>query len=62
MTATSAQDPVLRIAAANSEPLDLSVEAGVPAAVRIEVQGSCTCQGGYRRPGAYTDTDFGARR
>jgi hypothetical protein len=61
MTAISAQETVLRIAAADAEPLDLRVEAGVPAAVRIEVQGSCTCQGAHRRPGSYTDTDFGAR-
>jgi len=61
MTAINAHEPVLRIAAADAEPLDLRVEAGVPAAVRIEVQGSCTCHGGHRRPGSYTDTDFGAR-
>jgi len=61
MTAISAQEPLLRITAADAEPLDLRVEAGVPAAVRIEVQGSCNCQGGHRRPGSYTDTDFGAR-
>ena len=61
MTAISSHEPVLRIAAADAEPLNLRVEAGVPAAVRIEVQGSCACQGSHRRPGSYTDTDFGAR-
>jgi len=61
MTAVSSQEPVLRIAAADAKPLDLRIEAGVPAAVRIEVRGSCTCQGGSRRPGSYTDTDFGTR-
>ncbi|MDQ0729239.1 hypothetical protein [Arthrobacter sp. B1I2] len=61
MPAISTQEPVLNVTAGAGEPLNLRIETGVPAAVRIEVQGVCTCQGASRRPGSYTDTDFGAR-
>ena len=60
MPAITSEETLLRIAADNAEPLNLRVDAGAPVAVRIEVQGTCTCQGGASvRPGSYTDTDFG---
>jgi len=55
------QEPVLQVAAADAGALDLRLEAGAPAAVRIEVQSMCNCHGTSRRPGSYTDTDFGRR-
>ena len=55
------QEPVLHVAAADAGSVDLRLEAGAPAAVRIEVQGTCSCHGTSRRPGSYTDTDFGRR-
>jgi hypothetical protein len=62
MSAITSEETVLRIAAADADPLNLSVDSGAPVAVRIEVQGTCTCQGsGSVRPGSYTDTDFGHR-
>lgn len=61
MSAISSQEAVLHVTAVGAEPLNLRVDPGVPAAVRIEVQGSCACQGAGRRPGSYTDTDFGGR-
>ena len=62
MSAISSEETVLRTAAADAEPLNLRVDAGAPVAVRIEVQGTCACQGGTPvRPGSYTDTDFRTR-
>lgn len=62
MSAATSEQSVLRITAADATPLNLSVDAGAPVAVRIEVQAPCTCQGGRSvRPGSYTDTDFGTR-
>ena len=61
MTANS-DETILRVTTAWREPIDLRVEAGAPVAVRVEIQGSCTCQcGSVRRPGSYVDTDFGTR-
>lgn len=62
MSAVTSEEAVLRITAADADPLNLRVDTGAPVAVRIEVQGPCTCQGGRSvRPGSYTDTDFGTR-
>jgi hypothetical protein len=62
MSATTSEETVLRIAAGDAEALNLRVDAGAPASVRIDVQGTCTCQGGLPvRQGSYTDTDFGHR-
>ncbi|MDT0195505.1 hypothetical protein Q9R30_09075 [Arthrobacter sp. AB6] len=65
MPAISSEETVLRITAADdAETLNLRVDAGAPALIRIDVQGTCTCtcQGGKSvRPGSYTDTDFGTR-
>ncbi|WP_457948640.1 hypothetical protein ACTAQI_21595 [Pseudarthrobacter sp. alpha12b] len=62
MPAVTSQETVLRVAAADADPLTLRLEASRPAAVRIEVQGTCACAGGGTlRPGSYTDTDFGTR-
>jgi hypothetical protein len=62
MSAITSEETVLRIAAGDAESLNLRVDAGAPASVRIEVQGTCTCQGGGSvRQGSYTDTDFGHR-
>ena len=47
---------------ANNSPVSLRLEADTPVSVRLEVDGTCTCRGAStRRPGAYTDTDFGVR-
>ncbi|TNB74595.1 hypothetical protein FHJ30_05255 [Arthrobacter sp. BB-1] len=62
MPAITSEETVLRIAANDAEPLNLRLDAGAPVAVRIDVQGTCTCRGGASvRPGSYTDTDFGKR-
>jgi hypothetical protein len=62
MSAISSKETVLRVSATDAEPLNLRLDAGAAVNVRVEVQGSCTCQGGpARRPGSYTDTDFGTR-
>lgn len=64
MSAVTSEQSVLRITAADATPLNLRVDAGAPALIRIDVQGTCTCtcQGGKSvRPGSYTDTDFGTR-
>ncbi|MCQ6269034.1 hypothetical protein M8J71_00745 [Pseudarthrobacter sp. R1] len=62
MSAISSKETVLHVSAADAEPLNLRLDAGAAVNVRVEVQGNCTCQGGAaRRPGSYTDTDFGTR-
>lgn len=62
MSAISPEETLLRITAADADPLDLRVDAGTPVAVRIELQPTCTCQGNTSlRAGSYTDTDFGTR-
>jgi len=62
MSAITSEETVLRIAAGDAEALNLRVDASAPASVRIEVQGTCNCQGGGSvRQGSYTDTDFGHR-
>lgn len=62
MSAISPEESVLRVAAADHEPVTLHLDAARPTAVRIDVQGTCTCQGSASgRPGSYTDTDFGRR-
>ena len=62
MSAITSEKPVLKITAGDASPLNLRLDAGAPVAVRIDVQGTCTCQGGASvRPGSYTDTDFGSR-
>ena len=60
MPAISSKETVLRVSATDAEPLNLRLDAGAAVTVRVEVQDSC--QGGpARRPGSYTDTDFGTR-
>ncbi|WP_455836891.1 hypothetical protein [Pseudarthrobacter siccitolerans] len=63
MSATSSEETVVRVSTVNHEPINLSLEAGRPVMVRIEVESNCSCHSGYRSgPGSYTDTDLGTGR
>lgn len=72
MSATAPEETALHVSPAGNRragnspvsntPVSLRLEADAPVSVRIEVDGNCTCRGAsVRRPGAYTDTDFGTR-
>lgn len=67
MSATAPEETALHVSPAGNSPVSntpvsLRLEADAPVSVRIEVDGNCTCRGAsVRRPGAYTDTDFGTR-
>lgn len=59
MSNVSPDETVLRVSSAT--PVSLRLEAGAPLDVRLATDGNCSCHGASsRRPGQYTDTDFGA--
>lgn len=58
----SAKERTLRVSAGKGEPLDLTIDASNPVAVRLEIENNCGCADSpVRGVGSYTDTDFGGR-
>ncbi|WP_165478329.1 hypothetical protein [Arthrobacter sp. S39] len=43
------------------ETVSLTIDAGAPVTIQLEVGGQCSCGGTARVAGAYTNTDFGTR-
>ncbi|WP_310166836.1 hypothetical protein [Arthrobacter sp. BE255] len=41
------------------ETVTLTIDAGAPVTIQLEVGGPCSCGGTARVAGAYTNTDFG---
>ncbi|MFD0046145.1 hypothetical protein QMY03_05075 [Arthrobacter sp. KFRI-F3372] len=61
MPAISPHKSPLRVSTSNGETISLTVDAGAPVNIQLDVGNDCTCGGAARRAGAYTDTDFGTR-
>lgn len=61
MTATSPHKSPLRVSTSNGETISLTVDAGAPVTIQLDVGNDCSCGGATRRSGSYTDTDFGTR-
>ena len=59
MTVVSPQEHLLRVSTSTGETISLTVDAGAPVTIQLEVGGQCSCAGTARVAGAYTDTDFG---
>lgn len=60
MTVVSPQENLLRVSTIKGETVSLTIDAGVPVTIQLEVGDQCICGGAARGAGAYTDTDFGA--
>ena len=59
MTIVSPQENLLRVSTSNGETVTLTIDAGAPVTIQLEVGGQCSCGGTTRVAGAYTNTDFG---
>ncbi|MDR7160594.1 hypothetical protein J2X42_003313 [Arthrobacter sp. BE255] len=53
------QENVLRVSTSKGETVTLTIDAGAPVTIQLEVGGPCSCGGTARVAGAYTNTDFG---
>jgi hypothetical protein len=54
------KEKVLHISGEGNSSVTLSLEAGEPVTVRLEIDAKCSCQGDGRavsRPGSYIDTE-----
>ncbi|MFE4196658.1 hypothetical protein ACFRJ9_12390 [Paenarthrobacter sp. NPDC056912] len=62
MTKTQHQETSLRIGTSGSaESVSLTLDAGNPVTVRLELSGGCPCGGTHDRSGSYVTSDLGAR-
>ncbi|MFM9272510.1 hypothetical protein [Pseudarthrobacter sp. NKDBFgelt] len=61
MPAISPHKSPLRVSTSNGETISLTVDAGAPVTIQLDVGHDCSRGGAARRAGAYTDTDFGTR-
>jgi hypothetical protein len=61
MPAISPHKSPLRVSTTNGETISLTIDAGAPVNIQLDVGNDCSCGGAARRTGAYTDTDFGTR-
>lgn len=61
MTVVSPQENLLRVSTIKGETVSLTVDAGAPVTIQLEVGDRCNCGGAARGAGAYTDSDFGTR-
>ena len=61
MPAVSPQENIVRVSTSRGETVSLTVDAGAPVTIQLEVGGQCSCGGTARVAGAYTNTDFGTR-
>jgi spore coat protein U-like protein len=59
MPAVSPQENIVRVSTSRGETVTLTVDAGAPVTIQLDVGGQCNCEGTTRVAGAYTDTDFG---
>ena len=59
MTVVSPQENLLRLSTNKGETFTLTIDAGAPVTLQLDVGGQCGCGGTARVAGAYTDTDFG---
>lgn len=61
MTVVSPQENLLRVSTIKGETVSLTIDAGAPVTIQLEVGDHCNCGGTARGAGAYTDSDFGTR-
>ena len=61
MPAVSPQENIVRVSTSRGETVSLTVDAGAPVTIQLEVGGHCSCGGAVSLAGAYTNTDFGTR-
>lgn len=61
MPATSPHKSPMRVSTTNGDTISLTIDAGAPVNIQLDVANDCSCGGGTRRAGAYTDTDFRTR-
>ena len=59
MPAVSPQENIVRVSTSRGETVSLTVDAGAPVTIQLEVGGQCSCGGTAGVAGAYTNTDFG---
>lgn len=58
MSAISPEETVLHVSTARNEPIILKLEGGGAVTVRVELDGTCTCQAAStNRIGSYVDRD-----
>lgn len=59
MAVASPQENLLRVSTNTGETVTLTIDAGAPITIQLEVGGQCNCGGTARVAGTYTDADFG---
>ena len=59
MTVDSPQENLLRVSTSKGETVTLTVDAGAPVTIQLDVGGLCDCGSTASVAGAYTNTDFG---
>ena len=59
MPVASPQENLVRVSTTQGETVTLTIDAGAPVTIQLEVGGQCNCGGSARVAGAYTNTDFG---
>lgn len=59
MPVVSPHENILRVSTSMGETVSLTIDAGAPVTIQLEVGGHCNCGGTTRVAGAYTDTDAG---